>query len=139
MITRPPWFEPLILMVILLNTLTLMLSYDGQGVIWRKALNTPSHIFSAIYVVEAALKILALGRTYFKDGWNIFDFFIVVFTLIDVVLAAFASTLPISPSVLRVLRVLRVMRVLSPHQTGARYSATAADPVPVGPGPSERG
>jgi hypothetical protein len=110
-ITRP-WFEPLILTVIVLNTLTLMLSYDGQGVIWRKALNTLNHIFSAIYVVEAALKILALRRRYFKDGWNIFDFIIVIFTLINVAVTAFASTLPINPSVLRVLRVLRVVRVL---------------------------
>ena len=89
-----------------------MLTHYGESSVWRRALSTINFAFSAVYFIEAILKIAALGKGYFKDGWNVFDFAIVVITLIGIVVDAVASSLPINPSVLRVLRVLRVVRVL---------------------------
>lgn len=59
------------------------------------------------FMVEAALKILARGTQpwqYFQDGWNVFDFSIIV-----------ASFLPISGqhvSMLRLIRLLRILKVI---------------------------
>lgn len=58
----------------------------------------------AIFVIELAAKLFALGPRFFRSGWNIFDFVIVGIALVPA-----AQGL----SVLRALRILRVMRVIS--------------------------
>lgn len=35
-------------------------------------------VFNIIYTIEAIIKLIAFGRDFFKDGWNSFDFVIVV-------------------------------------------------------------
>lgn len=56
-----------------------------------------------VFAVEITLKLYANGFSFFKNGWNIFDFTIVLISLIP-------STG--SLSVLRALRVLRILRLL---------------------------
>ncbi|AXT27738.1 ion transporter [Ruegeria sp. AD91A] len=57
-----------------------------------------------IFVVEITMKLIATGRRFFTNGWNIFDFLIV-----GIALVPSAGGL----SVLRALRILRVLRVIS--------------------------
>lgn len=57
-----------------------------------------------IFVIEIALKLIASGFRFFRNGWNIFDFVIVGIALVP---GAGAFT------VLRALRILRVLRVIS--------------------------
>jgi voltage-gated sodium channel len=57
-----------------------------------------------IFVIEIALKLIALGPRLFRSGWNLFDFVIVGIALVPA-----AQGL----SVLRALRILRVLRVVS--------------------------
>ena len=57
-----------------------------------------------IFVLEIVLKLYAYRLSFFKSGWNIFDFTIVGIALIP-------TTGPFS--VLRALRILRVLRLLS--------------------------
>ncbi|WP_282119775.1 ion transporter [Ruegeria atlantica] len=57
-----------------------------------------------IFVVEISIKLLATGRRFFTNGWNVFDFLIV-----GIALVPGGSGL----SVLRALRILRVLRVIS--------------------------
>jgi len=57
-----------------------------------------------IFIVELAAKFVALGRRFFRDGWNIFDFLVVAVALLPN-----AGAL----SVLRSLRVLRVLRLIN--------------------------
>lgn len=59
----------------------------------------------AVFVVEAALKIFALRGRYFVDGWNIFDFLIVVICSLPLE-AQFAA-------VLRLVRAVRLLRLVS--------------------------
>lgn len=56
----------------------------------------------AIFVVELVLKLLVYRLSFFRDGWNIFDFVIVAVSLVPA-----AQSL----SVLRILRILRVVSV----------------------------
>ncbi len=61
-----------------------------------------------VFIVEALLKMAAHGRTpwrYFADGWNVFDFLIVVLCLLPVG-GPFAA-------VLRLTRALRLLRLVS--------------------------
>ncbi|MCC5970191.1 MAG: ion transporter [Pararhodobacter sp.] len=58
----------------------------------------------AIFVVELTLKMFAQRLSFFRSGWNIFDFIIVGISLVPG-----AQTF----SVLRALRILRLLRVVS--------------------------
>ncbi|MEP6209732.1 MAG: ion transporter [Nitratireductor sp.] len=57
-----------------------------------------------IFIAEIALKIIARGVGFFRNGWNVFDFTVVAIALVPAVQGL---------SVLRALRILRVLRVLS--------------------------
>ncbi|SDX38733.1 voltage-gated sodium channel [Ruegeria halocynthiae] len=65
---------------------------------------TLDSICLAIFVAEIGMKLVATGRKFFTNGWNIFDFIIV-----GIALVPGGAGL----SVLRALRILRVLRVIS--------------------------
>ncbi|WP_371155586.1 ion transporter [Jannaschia sp. 2305UL9-9] len=58
----------------------------------------------AVFVVELVLKMIAQGRRFWTQGWNLFDFVIVGIALVP-------NAGPFS--VLRALRILRVLRIVS--------------------------
>ncbi len=65
-------------------------------------------IVLVIFIVEAMIKMVAFYprcHHYFKDGWNVFDFAIIVFCLIP-------STGELA-TIARLARVLRVLRIVS--------------------------
>jgi len=67
-----------------------------------------NHIVLGIFIVEAALKMYAVAprlKLYFNDGWNLFDFSIIVLALIP-------STGNLA-MVARTARLLRVLRLIS--------------------------
>jgi len=43
--------------------------------------NVLNNVFFVIFVAEAVLKVSCMGKSYFKDNYNKFDFFIVTLTL----------------------------------------------------------
>ena len=57
-----------------------------------------------IFIVELLAKLIAFRGQFFRDGWNVFDFFIIAIS--------FAPNAQ-SMSVLRALRIFRVLRVIS--------------------------
>lgn len=66
-----------------------------------------------MFTLEALIKIYALRCEYFRDGWNIYDFMIVLVTYVVLILTSVnifsgAGTLT---TVLRVFRVGRVIRL----------------------------
>jgi voltage-gated sodium channel len=102
-----PLFDRSILFIIVLNTIDLGLEtvpYLVQN--FGSVLMVANLIFTAVYVIEAALKIFVYRGAYFKNGWNIFDFIIVITCLIPSG-GAFGSV-----RIMRLLRVLRVLRAL---------------------------
>ena len=78
--------------------------------------NFTNIIFTIIFIIEAILKIIAFGRSYFANSWNKFDFFVVVSSIFDIMLENMDSSslewLSAGPVLARVMRVLRVTRVL---------------------------
>ena len=81
-----------------------------------KALDT---ICLAIFVIEIFLKLIAYRSRFFRQGWNIFDFLIVMISL-----APGSEGL----SVLRALRILRLLRVAEKASTWR--SRSGGDQVP---------
>ena len=66
-------------------------------------------IFTAFFCVEAMLKIIAMGKEYFKNQWNVFDFIIVLFSIVEIIVSAVFDDATFDG--LTILRVLRLMRV----------------------------
>ena len=67
-----------------------------------------NQIILGIFILEAVLKMLALAprpHQYFRDGWNVFDFTIIVLSLVPAT-GAFAM-------IARLGRLLRVLRLIS--------------------------
>jgi voltage-gated sodium channel len=57
-----------------------------------------------VFVLEILTKLVAYGRSFFRDGWNVFDFFVVGLGLLPQTTGL---------SALRALRVIRALRILS--------------------------
>ncbi len=100
-----PFFTTFITLVILANAVVLGLETD------RELVKNYGHILSfldetalGIFVVELLLKFYVQRLSFFRSGWNVFDFIIVGISLIPAIGAL---------SVLRTLRVLRVLRLVS--------------------------
>jgi voltage-gated sodium channel len=70
----------------------------------QEILRAMDRVIVWVFIVEIALRILANGRAFFRDGWSIFDF---------VVVAISAPGTVTGMSALRILRALRLLRVLS--------------------------
>lgn len=75
---------------------------------YAPALLALDKVILGIFIAEALLKMIAHGRQpwrYFADGWNVFDFLIIVLCLLPVA-GPFAA-------VLRLARALRLLRLVS--------------------------
>lgn len=98
-------FQNFIIGVILVNAVTLALETAPVAVgSFMPVLNVIDHICLGIFVVELAIKFAVYRLSFFKSGWNWFDFIIVGISLVPA-----AESL----SALRALRILRVLRIVS--------------------------
>jgi len=50
-----------------------------------------NYCFLGIFVLEATIKLIAFGFRYFKDKWNVFDFIIVLASIIVLVITNFSE------------------------------------------------
>lgn len=103
------WFEPFMIGLIIFNGVLIGLetSHDIMAA-HGDLLHLLNHVILGLFIVEAAAKMGAVAprlRLYFGDGWNLFDFTIVVLSLIPAT-GEFAL-------VARLIRILRVLRLLS--------------------------
>ena len=98
-------FQTFIVIVIVTNAIGIGIQTGHLSEQVDTALKIFDWICLGIYIAEAALKLFAYGSSYFKDGWNIFDFSIIVISLIPY------SLLPIPVQVARILRLLRLARM----------------------------
>jgi len=101
-------FNLAIFMVILANAFVLGLETYPSVV--REAgglLRTLNDVFLAIFVVELVIRLAAFGsrpQDFFRSGWNIFDFLVVV--------ASLAPGLRENALLLRLARLARILRVV---------------------------
>nr|XP_012633625.1 cation channel sperm-associated protein 1 isoform X1 [Microcebus murinus] len=106
-------FEFFIFFIICLNTIMLVVQTFAQVEIRGEWYFTVlDAIFFSIYLLEALLKIIALGFSYFRDVWNNLDFFIVIVAMLDFTLLQLYSFSMYQLSVFRILKVLKSLRAL---------------------------
>jgi hypothetical protein len=114
-LTNHPFFDNFIMAVILLNSLILGVQYYGMSQDVLDVFEVINSSFMVIFTVEAIVKLIAMKRAYFRDSWNVFDFTVVVITLIVLAISAIPDTgidMASQASLLRLLRILRVLRII---------------------------
>ncbi|XP_076321983.1 sodium channel protein 1 brain-like [Tachypleus tridentatus] len=78
-------FELVVFLLILLNMTAMAFEHYQQSPTMTLVLWVLNIIFTAIFTLEAIIKILGLGRHYFIVSWNVFDFVIAIISVIAIV------------------------------------------------------
>ncbi|KAK3534869.1 hypothetical protein QTP86_032387, partial [Hemibagrus guttatus] len=105
-------FDITIMMLIILNMITMMLETDEHPPRMEYILNNINLAFIVIFTTECVVKIFALRCYFFTVSWNIFDFVVVILSIVGIVLADIIEKYFVSPTLFRVIRLARIGRVL---------------------------
>ncbi|XP_068092027.1 sodium channel protein type 5 subunit alpha-like [Hyperolius riggenbachi] len=105
-------FDIIIMVLICLNMVTMMVETDDQSAYIEELLYNINLAFVVIFTGECTLKILALRYYYFTIGWNIFDFVVVILSIVGIVLSDIIKNYFVSPTLFRIIRLARIGRVL---------------------------
>ncbi|XP_054887668.1 sodium channel, voltage-gated, type I-like, alpha isoform X2 [Poeciliopsis prolifica] len=105
-------FDILIMVLIWLNMVTMMVETEGQSDEWERNLRIINIVFIVIFSGECLLKMIALRHYFFINGWNIFDFIVVILSIVGIFLANVIEKYFVSPTLFRVIRLARIGRIL---------------------------
>ncbi|KAK4321727.1 hypothetical protein Pmani_007468 [Petrolisthes manimaculis] len=105
-------FDMIIMLFIGFNMLTMTMDSYKMSDEYKEALGYLNLIFICIFTSECVLKVFALRWHYFKEPWNLFDFVVVIMSILGLVLKDLIEKYFVSPTLLRVVRVAKVGRVL---------------------------
>ncbi|XP_074862003.1 voltage-dependent L-type calcium channel subunit alpha-1C isoform X16 [Carettochelys insculpta] len=127
-VVNSTYFEYLMFVLILLNTICLAMQHHRQTCDFKDAMNILNMLFTGLFTVEMVLKLIAFKpKHYFCDAWNTFDALIVVGSIVDIAITevnpAENSHCPsstngeensrISITFFRLFRVMRLVKLLS--------------------------
>ncbi|XP_029948019.1 calcium channel, voltage-dependent, L type, alpha 1S subunit, a [Salarias fasciatus] len=88
------YFEYLMFLLIMLNTMCLGMQHCNQSDHVKHLSDMLNVIFTVLFTVEMILKLMAFkAKGYFGDPWNVFDFVIVIGSVVDVMLSEINAAL----------------------------------------------
>ncbi|XP_056418675.1 sodium channel protein type 8 subunit alpha isoform X6 [Hyla sarda] len=105
-------FDIIIMILICLNMVTMMVETDDQTKYTENVLYWVNLVFICFFTTECVLKLCALRHYYFTIGWNIFDFVVVILSIVGMFLADLIEKYFVSPTLFRVIRLARIGRIL---------------------------
>ncbi|XP_044194704.1 voltage-dependent T-type calcium channel subunit alpha-1G isoform X4 [Thunnus albacares] len=117
-------FDHVVLVIIFLNCITIAMERPriDPSSAERIFLTLSNYIFTAIFVAEMTIKIVALGwcfgeKAYLRSSWNILDGMLVMISVIDILVSLISNS---GTKILGMLRVLRLLRTLRPLRVISR-------------------
>ena len=72
--------------VIGVNTIVMCFKWPDMSDTARKSIDYINYVFIIIFLAEVIIKIVGLGKRYFREGWNIFDFLICGFSILAIII-----------------------------------------------------
>ncbi|KAI4544135.1 hypothetical protein MG293_004401 [Ovis ammon polii] len=105
-------FDIAIMVLICLNMVTMMVEKEGQSEYMTEVLYWINVVFIILFSGECVLKLISLRCYYFTVGWNIFDFVVVILSIVGMFLADLIERYFVSPTLFRVIRLARIGRIL---------------------------
>ncbi|XP_034882738.1 voltage-dependent T-type calcium channel subunit alpha-1G isoform X2 [Mirounga leonina] len=117
-------FDHVVLVIIFLNCITIAMErpkIDPHSA-ERIFLTLSNYIFTAVFLAEMTVKVVALGwcfgeQAYLRSSWNILDGLLVLISIIDILVSMVSDS---STKILGMLRVLRLLRTLRPLRVISR-------------------
>uniref|UniRef100_A0A8C5FYS5 Sodium channel protein n=1 Tax=Gouania willdenowi TaxID=441366 RepID=A0A8C5FYS5_GOUWI len=105
-------FDIVIMILICLNMVTMMVETDDQTPDMDKILYWINLVFIVLFTGECMLKMISLRHYYFTIGWNVFDFVVVILSIVGMFLSEVIEKYFVSPTLFRVIRLARIGRIL---------------------------
>ncbi|XP_076018343.1 sodium channel protein type 2 subunit alpha-like isoform X2 [Genypterus blacodes] len=105
-------FDIMIMILIIVNMVTMMVETDEQSEHMEYILNKINLGFIMVFTAECLIKLFALRCYFFTVAWNIFDFVVIILSIVGIVLADIIEKYFVSPTLFRVIRLARIGRVL---------------------------
>ncbi|KAM6473368.1 voltage-dependent T-type calcium channel subunit alpha-1G isoform 4-T4 [Liasis olivaceus] len=117
-------FDHIVLVIIFLNCITIAMErpkiepYSAE----RIFLTLSNYIFTAIFLAEMTIKVVALGlcfgeKAYLRSSWNVLDGVLVLISVVDILVSMVSDS---GTKILGMLRVLRLLRTLRPLRVISR-------------------
>jgi Ca2+-binding EF-hand superfamily protein len=113
-------FEKAVLLAVLANTSVMAVEHHGQSESFEHFLVIAEVVFAIIYMLEAAIKLLAIGpRAYFAKWLNCLDFFCMCSTIMGIftIKASGLAAFRITRIVFKLLRVARMLKVFTKNDS----------------------
>ena len=117
------YFDYTVIILILLSSLLLIADnpLNDPDSTYSKVLEIIDFVFTFLFLIEAMIKIIALGffyssipaNAYIMSGWNILDFIVVTASMVDFIVLIQNSN-SVDTSQLQSLKALRALRALRP-------------------------
>uniref|UniRef100_A0A8C7KU36 Voltage-dependent L-type calcium channel subunit alpha n=1 Tax=Oncorhynchus kisutch TaxID=8019 RepID=A0A8C7KU36_ONCKI len=118
------YFEYLMFLLIMLNTMCLGMQHCNQSTHVTDLSDMLNVIFTVLFTVEMVLKLMAFkAKGYFGDPWNVFDFVIVIGSVVDVILSEVDVSIAIACLFLWCLQEVNPMQAIADSEN-ARVSIT---------------
>jgi len=105
-------FEIAIFVLIFLNMVSMGIEHYDQSRAVTFVLEICNALFTTIFSLEATVKVIGLRHHYFTAAWNLFDFVLVIASIVGILMEDLMTDFPVSPTLLRVVRVFRIGRIL---------------------------
>uniref|UniRef100_A0A3P9GYS8 Sodium channel protein n=1 Tax=Oryzias latipes TaxID=8090 RepID=A0A3P9GYS8_ORYLA len=106
------FFDIFIMVLICLNMVTMMVETDDQSAEMEDFLFKLNVAFIIVFTGECLLKLFALRHYFFTNGWNVFDFIVVILSIAGTMLSDLIEKYFVSPTLFRVIRLARIGRIL---------------------------
>ncbi|XP_067319875.1 voltage-dependent T-type calcium channel subunit alpha-1G isoform X6 [Anolis sagrei] len=117
-------FDHVVLVIIFLNCITIAMErpkiepHSAE----RIFLTLSNYIFTAIFLAEMTIKVVALGlcfceKAYLRSSWNVLDGVLVLISVVDILVSMVSDS---GTKILGMLRVLRLLRTLRPLRVISR-------------------
>ncbi|KAM7397221.1 hypothetical protein PAMP_020211 [Pampus punctatissimus] len=112
-------FEIFMIMIICITVVTLMIETDDQSEEKEIIMYWIYFIYIIIFTIESILKIIALGRGYFRDRWHLLDFVIIILSIIGLFFTDIIYYYLYPPGMINMIRLVRIIHIL-PLMPGIR-------------------
>ena len=125
-------FENFIFGCICFNVLLLTLSWYGSSQKQTKIIDNINKSLLGVYIVEFVIKIIAFGFGYFREGWNLLDFSVVLAAVVELLLEEFSNhNGSATLAIIRCFRIVRVMKLIRNFKEMRRFMMTFIGSLPA--------
>lgn len=111
-------FERAMFICILLNTAVLASDHYNSSDQFKLFDKITNYIFVIIFTAEVIIKIIGFGKRYFMEGWQVFDFVIVILSIVGIILEESLQENKVGLSALmKGLRSIRILKLFKRNKS----------------------